>query len=162
MEKCYCGTGKLYTECCEPFITGKSLPQCAEELLRSRYSAYAVVNMDYILETTSETQKKLFDVETNKRWAEESTWERLQIVSSKENADEGICSIEFIAHYSNDGTEQKHHENAEFKKYGERWFFDGGEAIKTKPYIRKTPKIGLNSKCKCGSGKKFKKCCAGK
>ncbi|MCK5682612.1 YchJ family protein [bacterium] len=162
MEKCYCGTGKLYSECCEPFISGKKLPANAEELLRSRYSAYAVINMDYILETTSEPQKKLFDVETNKRWAEESQWKQLQIISTEEKPETGICNIEFVAHYFSDGIDQKHHEKAEFKKYDDRWYFDGGQAVKTQPYVRKDSKVGLNSKCPCGSGKKFKKCCAGK
>ena len=31
--------------------------------------------------------------------------------------------------------------------------------IKLNPYIRPTPKISRNSKCPCGSGLKYKKCC---
>lgn len=29
------------------------------------------------------------------------------------------------------------------------------------PYVREEPKIGRNSPCPCGSGKKYKKCCKG-
>jgi hypothetical protein len=29
------------------------------------------------------------------------------------------------------------------------------------PHVRKTPKVGRNDPCPCGSGKKFKKCCLG-
>ena len=31
--------------------------------------------------------------------------------------------------------------------------------IRLQPYVREFPKIGRNSECICGSGKKFKKCC---
>ena len=27
------------------------------------------------------------------------------------------------------------------------------------PWVRATPKIGMNDPCPCGSGKKYKKCC---
>ena len=30
------------------------------------------------------------------------------------------------------------------------------------PYVRELPKIGRNDHCPCGSGKKYKKCCADK
>ncbi|MCX6110492.1 MAG: SEC-C metal-binding domain-containing protein [Proteobacteria bacterium] len=29
------------------------------------------------------------------------------------------------------------------------------------PFVRATPKLGRNDPCSCGSGKKYKKCCAG-
>jgi len=39
--------------------------------------------------------------------------------------------------------------------------FAGGEATKkvNKPIVNKTPKVGRNDPCPCGSGKKYKKCC---
>ncbi len=36
--------------------------------------------------------------------------------------------------------------------------FDDGEFIL--PYVREDPKVGRNDPCPCGSGKKYKKCCA--
>jgi uncharacterized protein YecA (UPF0149 family) len=32
--------------------------------------------------------------------------------------------------------------------------------VKPKPVTREVPKAGRNDPCPCGSGKKFKKCCA--
>jgi SEC-C motif domain protein len=29
-----------------------------------------------------------------------------------------------------------------------------------KQYVREAPKLGRNDPCSCGSGKKYKKCCA--
>ena len=31
--------------------------------------------------------------------------------------------------------------------------------VATNPYTRTSPKVGRNSPCPCGSGRKFKKCC---
>jgi preprotein translocase subunit SecA len=36
------------------------------------------------------------------------------------------------------------------------------QEAKPKPYRSKSPKVGRNEPCPCGSGKKFKKCCAAK
>lgn len=35
----------------------------------------------------------------------------------------------------------------------------GEEQTEKKPMLRKTPKVGRNDPCPCGSGKKYKKCC---
>ncbi|MGD9642430.1 MAG: SEC-C metal-binding domain-containing protein [Elusimicrobiales bacterium] len=36
----------------------------------------------------------------------------------------------------------------------------GGETIKVETVRREEPKVGRNDPCPCGSGKKYKKCCA--
>jgi len=51
MENCKCCSGKAYKECCEPLITGSRKAETAEELLRSRYYAYATTEIDYIFNT---------------------------------------------------------------------------------------------------------------
>ncbi|MDR1126989.1 MAG: SEC-C domain-containing protein, partial [Treponema sp.] len=48
---CPCGSGKQYTDCCEPFILGVQKPLTAEALMRSRYTAYTVHAVDYIVST---------------------------------------------------------------------------------------------------------------
>lgn len=162
MMNCPCGSGKTMEDCCRPYINGEKIPATALELLRSRYTAYTEVNMDYILETSSKDVKKDFSVDTNKSWAEKSVWKKLEIISSQDRPDGEFCDIEFIAHYESDGIDQQHHEASEFRKIDGRWYFNGCQAVKGQPYVRPTPKIGLNSKCPCGSGKKYKKCCAQK
>jgi len=49
--KCPCHSTKEYSECCAPFHQG-TLPATAEQLMRSRFCAYSMGNVDYILETT--------------------------------------------------------------------------------------------------------------
>lgn len=45
---CYCGSAQNFAICCLPFIEGKQKPATAEQLMRSRYSAYCVAHVDYI------------------------------------------------------------------------------------------------------------------
>lgn len=52
MQKCPCNTHRLYKECCYPFHVGQKAPQTPLELMKSRYSAYAMQLSDYIIETT--------------------------------------------------------------------------------------------------------------
>lgn len=50
--ECACGSGKQYGKCCRRFHTAQLNPSQAEDLLRSRYSAYAYRLPSYIMKTT--------------------------------------------------------------------------------------------------------------
>ncbi|HET6419966.1 MAG TPA: YchJ family metal-binding protein, partial [Geobacteraceae bacterium] len=47
MEMCPCGSGRTYEDCCGALIKGASPAGTAEQLMRSRYSAYVKVETDY-------------------------------------------------------------------------------------------------------------------
>ncbi len=157
---CPCGSEQPYSECCQPLIQGERAAETAEQMMRSRYTAYTKVAMDYILETTHPDQREGFDPESSKAWAEESTWHSLEVQSvDKGGSDDETGEVTFLAHYTQDGKTYKHHERASFKKEDGRWYFFDGEPVMPKPYIREQPKVGRNDPCHCGSGKKYKKCC---
>ena len=46
---CPCGSGKAYAVCCGRFIDQGALPETAEQLMRSRYTAFSLVNEPYLL-----------------------------------------------------------------------------------------------------------------
>lgn len=48
---CPCGTGSNYGACCGRLISGAAQARTAEELMRSRFSAYAVGELDHIFRT---------------------------------------------------------------------------------------------------------------
>ena len=58
---CPCQSGKLYAHCCEPFHLAQAIPTTAEQLMRSRYAAYTLVNIPYIVTTTVPAQQPLLD-----------------------------------------------------------------------------------------------------
>ena len=52
LNNCICGSGKAFSECCEPLLSGKMPAKTPEQLMRSRYSAYAFGGYgDYLLKT---------------------------------------------------------------------------------------------------------------
>lgn len=160
MTLCPCGSNKEYSECCEPYIKGDKIPETAEALLRSRYSAYTLQELDYIYETIHPEQKQHHDHKATKKWAAESKWHGFNIVDIKDGSkddEEGI--IEFTAKFTAKFETQTHHELALFKKAEDKWYFYDGEPVPPETFVRSEPKVGRNDPCPCGSGKKYKKCC---
>ena len=159
MKSCPCLSGLTYAECCEPYITGLRNAPTAEALMRSRYAAYAVHAIDYIVETCTPDEKDRIDIKQTKTWSEKSEWLGLKILYTEKggpNDTEGI--VEFEALYERDGLRDNHHERAQFKKQDGRWLYEEGTVI-PKTVIRTGPKVGRNEPCPCGSGKKYKHCC---
>ena len=48
-----CQSTQNYQDCCEPFHNQTTAPTTAEQLMRSRYSAFVCQNIDYIVKTTA-------------------------------------------------------------------------------------------------------------
>lgn len=160
MELCPCGSGRDIIECCNPFLQGQQTPLTAESLMRSRYTAYVKTEIDYIYETTHPSQRSKFNRQESLQWSRNTDWQSLEVLRTEkgdETDDTGI--VEFVARYREKSKAVQHHEIAEFKKEGGRWFFVDGHAPKPIQSIRQGPKIGRNDPCPCASGKKYKKCC---
>ena len=162
MKNCPCGTGRPYTECCEPYISGRAKAPTAESLMRSRYSAYVEHAIDYIINTcVRKDTKEDIDYKSTRDWSEKSTWLGLKIIAVEKG---GIAdtegTVEFEASYERDGLKDVHHERAQFKKAnaGAEWLYDEG-SVSSHTIVRSSPKVGRNEPCPCGSGKKYKHCC---
>ncbi len=147
MKLCPCSSGKNFADCCEPFIRGDSLPETPEKLMRSRYTAYSLANMDYIARTMQGVPLENFDKENAEKWAKSVEWQKLKVLNASVEPPHGF--VEFMVYYSDNGKNQILHEKSEFLLVNDRWYYVDGE----------TPKIGRNDLCPCGSQKKFKKCC---
>ena len=161
MEPCPCGSGQTYDNCCEPMIQGKIQAETAEQLLRSRYSAHVKAEIDYIYHTTHSNQRSNVNREQVAAWSKGAQWLGLEILDSTNGlAGDESGTIEFVARYREKDKKVEHREIAEFKKEDGLWRFSDGQAPKPTQVIRKGPKVGRNDPCPCGSGKKFKKCCA--
>jgi SEC-C motif-containing protein len=161
MEKCPCGSDIAFSECCEPFIRGEQIAPTAEQVMRSRYTAYVQKEIDYLLESIHPDKQAGHDSESTREWAETTQWLRLEIIDTKDGSiDDDSGQVEFIAYFNQKGSEVLHHELADFRKKDGKWFFYDGSPVTSKPVVRQTPKIGRNEPCPCNSGKKYKKCCA--
>ena len=159
-DLCPCGSGKKYGECCEPIIKNTSKALTAESLMRARYTAYVVHEIDFIINSCEEGEGIAdIDKKATEDWSRNSTWNGLKILRTEkgqEGDDEGV--VEFTADYTLKQMHDVHHEVAAFKKINGEWKYVAGNIITT-TVKREGEKIGRNDPCPCGSGKKYKKCC---
>ncbi|KIA88238.1 YchJ family protein [Kaistella jeonii] len=122
---CPCCSGKLYEECCKPFHIGEKHAPTAEALMRSRFSAFAIPNGEYLIETTLPVKRKLHNKEDLREWAEINEWTKLGIIKKPT-----LNQVEFKAHYKDEkGKMQLHHELSDFEKIDNRWYYVSGEFL---------------------------------
>jgi SEC-C motif-containing protein len=96
-----------------------------------------------------------FNEEEATKWARSIVWIGLKVInSSMENQDKGF--VEFKALFLEKNQIKTICERSEFHKHNEQWFYVDG--TNTKNSKKQHLKIGRNSICPCGSGKKFKNC----
>jgi SEC-C motif-containing protein len=159
MELCPCGSQQQFTNCCGPYLANKKKPKTAEALMRSRYSAFVVGEIDYIFNTHHESTRSELDIEGVRSWATESDWKGLKIHGTEKGQEtDSEGKVEFSCLFNYAGKDQSHHELSTFKKENGEWYFVDG-TLKDATVRRTEPKVGRNDPCSCGSGKKFKKCC---
>ncbi len=131
MMNCYCCSGKEFEACCQPFIVGKAKPKTAEDLMRSRFSAYAVGAVEYLLRSTHSSTRKFHDAESIENWARSNRWEKLEIISkSNGEAKDKTGTVEFKAYFTDaENKPQIHHEYSNFRKELGKWFFVDGKVF---------------------------------
>jgi SEC-C motif-containing protein len=160
--QCPCGRERPLEDCCGRFIAGREPPESAEELMRSRYSAFVTHAIDYLIESHHPETLGELDRDEVRRFSEGVTWQGLDILDTVDGlASDDQGWVEFIARYVQGGEDRLHHERSLFRRHQGRWFFHSAEYPKSVPTVRTQPKIGRNDPCPCGSGKKYKRCCAG-
>lgn len=158
---CPCGSNKNLLECCGRYIDGHDRAETAETLMRARYTAHTLGNIDFIVKTHHPVTRSEIDAETTAKWAAESEWLGLEIRSVEGGEpDDTDASVEFVARYR-DAQKRRHdhYEIALFERQDGEWFFKDAQMPQIKQFTRGAPKQGRNEPCACGSGKKFKKCC---
>lgn len=156
MSLCYCGSGATYAACCEPFVTGAAQPETAEAMMRSRYSAYVVGAVSYILDTTHPDKRAGYTESSIREWSKNTEWQGLTIHGNRTIPTGSI--VEFTARYKENNVVKDHHENSEFRQKDGRWYFWDAEVDLHQEPVRVAAKPGRNDPCHCGSGKKYKKC----
>jgi SEC-C motif-containing protein len=159
MDLCPCGSSRDYAECCRPLIKNERSAATAEQLMRSRYCAFAKKEIEYLLTSLHPEHRSDYDEKSTRLWADIADWQGIKILNTIAGGPEDSeGQVEFLASYIEKGTRREHHELASFKKEGGAWYFTAGK-IMPKPVVRAAPKTGRNDPCPCGSGRKFKKCC---
>jgi len=127
-NNCPCGSGKLITNCCEPIIYGKREAKTAQELMRSRYVAFTIANVEYLMFSHYSKTRPVKDRNNIEKWAKSVQWMGLTILQTQAgeiNDESGY--VEFKAHYLEDGKLQQIHENSLFRRENKRWVYVSGK-----------------------------------
>lgn len=162
MSLCPCDSGQQFSDCCAPYLKGQQSPPTALALIRARYTAHTFANIDYIQATHHPDYRDEIDVSGTRDWAENSEWLGLEIKSTEQGTEtDRTGTVEFVARFNDArGRAINHHELSLFEKLDGEWYFVDAQTPKVEQVRRDTPKTGRNDPCPCGSGKKYKKCCA--
>ena len=118
--------------------------------MRSRYAAFVLQNIDYIVHTTVPVQQPLLDAAALAQWAAQTEWLGLDVLHHEPNVGKHHALVEFAAYFAGEGgSRETHYERSAFVLENGRWYF-------IDPTV---PLPSMKSACICGSGKKFKHCC---
>ena len=161
---CPCGKPTSYLQCCYPLHSGQAFASSAEQLMRSRFSAFYLAakgELDlcqYLVDTWHSSQYQnpsaaLADLKQN---MDQQQYYSLRLLDSKSKDDK--AEVEFVAFFSAKNSQDKAlgkvqqlHERSNFIKEQGRWFYVDGKFCAD-------IKLQRNDNCWCGSAKKFKKC----
>ncbi len=125
---CPCTSKLTYDKCCEPILSGKALPETAERLMRSRFTAYALRRPDYLIETTAPEKREELDREELSRYCRAVTCIALKILSRHAGGPADTTGeVIFHASLQINGKRMLHRERSTFRKEEGRWFYVDGE-----------------------------------
>ncbi|MEN5207164.1 YchJ family metal-binding protein [Stenotrophomonas terrae] len=118
---CPCGRAQTYAACCGRYHAGQAAPD-AEALMRSRYSAYVLQDVDYLLASwhpdTRPAELSLQDAP-----GQRTQWLGLSV---KRHAltGEDTADVEFTARYRvGGGSAVKMTEHSRFQRIDGRWYY---------------------------------------
>lgn len=122
LECCHCGNTLTLENCCKPIISGFEKATSAQQLMRSRYTAFCIQAADYLIQTTHHSTRKFHKKNEILSWSNCNTWLKLEIISFD------TTTVEFKAYYLDETHKTKvHHEKSTFILENGNWFYVDGK-----------------------------------
>ena len=117
---CPCGSGAPYAACCGRWHAGEPAPT-AEALMRSRYSAFTMNLVPYLLQTwhASTRPATLDEPPPGLKWL------GLEVRRAQEDGDR--ATVEFISRSKLGGRAARLHETSRFVREDGRWTYVDGD-----------------------------------
>jgi SEC-C motif-containing protein len=125
---CPCGSTLPYAACCGPLVAGERLASTAEQLMRSRYTAYAVGAVEHVWRTwhpATRPERVTPDPTT--------AWTGLTVLRVEGGAEEDATGIvEFVARWreasgGRGARTGELHEVSRFGRRARRWLYIDGD-----------------------------------
>ncbi|AHG65614.1 YchJ family protein [Advenella mimigardefordensis] len=123
---CPCGTPSSYEACCGRWHHGTQRLQApdAQTLMRSRYAAFVLDELDYLLETWHRSTRPA-SLEPN---APGTQWLGLDVRGHAQQ-DDDHATVEFVARSRQNGRAARLHEVSRFVREDGRWFYVDGDFV---------------------------------
>ena len=125
-QPCPCGSEITYEECCYKGHMAIETLVTAEQLMRSRYSAYVMADIDYLMKSHHSTTCPNNEKEEILKWTKSVKWIRLEVLNSSKGLDnDSDGTVEFKAYFKENGIVSVIHENSKFIKENKYWVYLG-------------------------------------
>lgn len=115
---CPCNPNSLYKNCCEKAHKNIETVASAEELMRSRYSAFVLADIKYLHKShhsaTRLSDKEYLELE---KWTKSVKWIRLEILNASED------SVIFKAYFIENDNLEVIEEHSSFCKENNYWVY---------------------------------------
>ncbi|RVW03275.1 YchJ family protein [Rhodococcus spongiicola] len=118
-DRCPCLSGERYELCCGRFHCGDTVAPTAEQLMRSRYTAFVVGDTDYLRRTWHpRTRPETLDLDRD------LVWRRLEVLrTSGGGLFDDTGTVEFVASYSDHGERRSMREHSKFVRENGQWLY---------------------------------------
>lgn len=117
---CPCNAEVFYADCCQPLHDAHRVAETPEQLMRSRYSAFALKLAPYLLATWHpQTRPAELNLDDQPQWI------KLQILRSDQRGDRGF--VHFRAFYKERGEVGFMEEKSTFTREHEQWLYLSGD-----------------------------------
>ncbi len=124
---CPCGSGKAFMSCCEPIIEGLHPAPTAEALMRSRYTAFTMARVDYLMKSHHPKSRPVKEREAMRKWAQSVKWMGLVILDTTAgNETDSKGYVTFRAMYLENHQLQQIHERSLFERLNGQWVYVSG------------------------------------
>lgn len=130
-SSCPCGSKKTYINCCKQFHDGKN-PETALELMKSRFTAFVVGDVDYIINTTHEDNIEYSNDKS--KWRDDiqdvinsTDFNKLEILEFIDGEEEAY--VTFKLGLKQKGLDTSFIEKSKFLKIDGKWLYRSGEFL---------------------------------
>lgn len=123
-SRCPCTSGHPLEACCGRVLADHAAATTAEQLMRSRFSAFALGDTAHLLRTWHpSTRPRDLDLDLDRRW---TRLDVERVVDGSPLHTTGV--VEFVAHHRSLDGPGRQHETSRFRRESGLWFYLDGVA----------------------------------
>ena len=121
--RCPCGSGQSYQACCGVVHNNPRKAVTPEQLMRARYSAYTLSDIDFIAATMVAPANNNFNAVDAMQWAQSVTWLDLTVLDSRRLPNRPKGEVEFVVRFKEADHAHIMHERSVFIKKKGQWYY---------------------------------------